>query len=630
MIIRKKILLTIVIFSGLFLSLVGRAFYLQVYNREKLIKYADTQFIRATKLYPQRGQILDRELVPLAVNVQKFDLYAMPQDMKSYRSIYQVCKFINNLDCNDLYKKIKERKKFTWLAREIQLNSDQLAKIKKIEGVYTDERFSRFYPHRHLAAALIGHVNIDLQGNAGIEYSFDHDLKGAPKNIRYYRDAKGRPVRLDSIQFSGKGQDIILSIDHELQAMTEKFLYEGVLETKGKSGGAVVMNAKTGEVLAMATVPSFDPNYYNKYKSHARKLSMLTDPFEPGSTFKIFTIAAALEEKIITPESKFFCENGKMQIGNRSIGEAAGHKYGMLSVSDIFKHSSNIGTTKIAMELGYPNLHAFIQKLKFGVPTGIEIKGESRGIYKEIKKPSLIHLSNLSFGQGIATTPLQMVAAYGAIANDGVMARPTILRANDNQPFDQHRVMSLATAQKLQKMLIHVVDNGTGSNAKISQFDIAGKTSTAQKVGPDGKYSGIIAGFIGFPLNVSEKVVIYVYVDEPKAKRYGNDVAAPIFQKIMSYYLYQSKDIIPTRLAKDDIVTDEVSNLQASIVRHKDPGTIPNFIGLDKVSAQELGLLHNIELEIKGSGIVEKQFPEAYTALKTNGKVVLNFRSPEY
>jgi cell division protein FtsI (penicillin-binding protein 3) len=630
LIIRKKILLTIFIFAGLFLSLIGRAFYLQVYNKEKLIKYADTQFIRATKLYPQRGQILDRDLVPLAVNIQKFDLYAMPQEMKSYRQIFQVCKVVSNINCQDLYKKISSRKKFTWITREAKLNDRQLKLLKNIDGVYVDDRFSRYYPHRQMAAALVGHVNVDLEGTAGIEYSFDHELKGAPKNIRYYKDAKGRPVKMDSFQFHGKGQDIVLSIDHELQAMTEKYLAEGVREVNANAGGAIVMNAETGEILAMANVPSFDPNNYGDYSPKERKLSLLTDPFEPGSTFKIFTVAAALEEKVVTPESKYFCENGKMQIGKRTIGEAAGHKYGWLSVSDIFKHSSNIGTTKIAMELGYAKLHRFIEKLNFGKPTGIEIKGESKGIYKEIKKPSLIHLSNLSFGQGIATTPLQMVAAYSAIVNDGVMIKPTILRVDDKSKIDKKRVMRLDTATKLQKMLIHVVDNGTGYNAKISQFDIAGKTSTAQKVGADGKYSGIIAGFIGFPLNVDQKLVVYVYVDEPKDKKYGNDVAAPIFQKIMSYYLYQSKDVSPTRLAQNEMITDAVNKQQAALVRTKDIGTVPNFIGLDKITALELAAVNNIEIEIKGSGIVEKQSPEAFTVLKPKSKVVLNFSYSEY
>lgn len=630
MIIRKKILLTIFIFAGLFLSLIGRSFYLQVYNSQELIKYADNQFVRAAKLYPQRGQILDRELVPFAVNVQKFDVYAMPQDMKNYRQIYQVCKVISDLNCTELYKKITARKKFTWITREAKLTAKQLTILKNIDGVYVDDRFSRYYPHKQVAAALIGHVNLDLEGSAGIEYSFDHDLKGAPKNIKYFKDAKGRPVKMDSVQFNGKGQDIVLSIDHELQAMAEKYLSEGVQQVRGKSGGAIVMNPETGEILAMANVPSFDPNNYGDYNPQTRKLSILTDPFEPGSTFKIFTIAAALEEKIINPESKFFCENGKMQIGRRVISEAAGHKYGWMTVSDIFKHSSNIGTTKIAMELGYAKLHDFIKKLNFGNPTGIEIKGESKGIYKEINKPSLIHLSNISFGQGIATTPLQMVTAYSAIANDGVMIRPTILRVDDKNQLEKKRVMRLDTAHKLQKMLIHVVDTGSGSNAKISQFDIAGKTSTAQKVGADGKYSGIIAGFIGFPLNLDKKIVVYVYVDEPQEKKYGNEVAAPIFQKIMSYFLYKSKDVSPTRLAKDEVVTDEVKRQQASFVRVKDPGTVPNFLGLDKMSAIELGALHNIEIEIKGSGVVEKQTPEAFTTLKAKGKVVLTFSYPEY
>lgn len=629
MIIKKKIYFTIAIFAFLYLSLIGRSFYLQVYKKDDLIRYADTQFIRATKLAPQRGNIYDKNLTPLAVNIQKFDLYAMPQDMKSKSSIYAVCKIVNGLDCKELFQKISQRKKFTWITRGIALTDKQLISLKKIDGIYVNEIFARFYPQKNLASTLIGHLNVDNEGMAGIEYTFNEQLKGSSKEVKYFKDAKGRPVRLDTYQFHGKGKDVVLSIDHKLQAAAEKFLSEGVQAVNAKSGGVVIVNAKTGEILAMATNPNFDPNNYSKYGMNTRKLSVLTDPFEPGSTFKIFTIAAALEENKITPQSKYYCENGKMKIGKHIISEASGHKFGYLNVKEIFKQSSNIGTTKIAMDIGYQKLHRFIEKLKFGQLTGVEIKGESRGLYKEIKKPSLIHLSNLSFGQGIATTPLQITLAYAAIANDGLMATPTILK-RDDEDVPTTRVMSVKTARTLQNMLIQVVDDGTGYNAKINQFDIAGKTSTAQKVGSDGKYSGIVAGFIGFPLKTDEKVVVYVYVDEPKQKIYGNDVAAPIFQKIMSYYLYQSQSIRPTRIAKEDVIIDHVSKQNAAIVRVKNTESVPNFIGLDKISAHELAQKYNLLIDVRGAGVVETQKPAPHSPIANVKKVELIFQNPEF
>lgn len=629
MIIKKKIYFTIVIFSFLYSLLIGRSFYLQVYKRDQLIKYADTQFIRNIKLAPQRGIIYDKNMVPLAVNIQRFDLYAMPQDMKSRSSIFAVCKIVNGIDCKEIYHKINQRNKFTWIARGISLNEKQLISLRKIDGIYINEIFSRYYPQKTVASTLIGHLNIDNEGIAGIEYSFNEQLKGNTKEITYFKDAKGRPVRLDTYQFNGKGKDVILSIDHKLQASTEKFLTEGIEAVKAKSGGVVILNAKTGEVLTLATSPNFDPNNYSKYSQNARKLSILTDPFEPGSTFKIFTIAAGIEENKITPQSKYFCENGKMKIGKYIVSEAAGHKFGSLTVKDIFKNSSNIGTTKIAMDIGYQKLHKFFEKLKFGQLTGIEIKGESKGLYKEIKKPSLIHLSNLSFGQGLATTPLQIALAYAAIANDGVMPMPTIIK-RENEDVPLTRVMSVKTARTLQNMLIQVVEDGTGYNAKINQFEIAGKTSTAQKVGSDGKYSGIIAGFIGFPINANEKIIVYVYVDEPKEKIYGNDVAAPIFQKIMSQYLYESLNVKPTKIAKEKIYIDEVTSKSAAIIREKSPHTIPNFIGMDKVSALELAQKNNIEIDVKGAGVVEKQIPAPYTPSVGVKKIELTFQNMEY
>ncbi len=627
---KAKIVLTFIVFILLFSSVIIKAFYVQVINRSNLLAYSESQFIRKVTRYPKRGQILDRNKNPLAINVKTYGIFAIPKNIKNTRStLLKLSKIIPSLSFQEMYKKIKNRSKYTWISRKEKLEPAQLEQIEKLEGIYLEEQASRLYPNNELASQILGFVGVDNAGLSGIEYFFDKKLKGEAQIIKYLKDAKGRPIKLESKDSHQSSEDIVLSIDKDIQAALEKHLREGVESSKALSGGAAVMDVETGEIWAMANYPSYDPNNIGDSKPHQRKLSFVSDPFEPGSVFKTFTIAAALENKIVRPDTNYYCEKGQLQVNNHIISEADTAKvYDWLSVSDILAHSSNIGTTKIAFDLTFQKLKLFLAELNFGQKTGIELPGESRGILTSDPEVSALTLSNISFGQGIATTAIQILSGYSAIINGGIYVNPTLIK--NSKPV-KTKILSRDAADKVVKMLIQAVEDGTGQNAKIPHFVIAGKTSTAQRVSEEGGYKGYVPGFVGFPINVKRKFVVYVYVDNPEGKYYGAQIAAPIFKKITEYILYKNKEF--HQMAKLDAnqenkTIDRVKT-GASSVSKAAIGIIPSFIGLDKRSARQLAEKHKLDIKSKGFGIVSQQYPESGTMV--NQKTIsLYFTPPKY
>ena len=339
---------------------------------------------------------------------------------------------------------------------------------------------------------------------------------------------------------------------------------------------------------------------------------------------------------VAKPETKFFCEYGKIKVQNHWVSEAETHeKFEWLTVSDILKFSSNVGTTKIAFSLKYPRLRETMDKFKLGQKTGIEVSGESKGIlsYKAKDKVRPLTLSNISFGQGVATTAIQMMRSYAAIANGGYLVKPTLLRSEKSQLTPENKILSPDTSEALTKMLVGVVNEGTGDEARIPHYEIAGKTGTAQRVA-NGGYSGYVASFIGFPVNVNKKFVVLAYVDHPTANGYyGGPVAAPIFKKITQYILYKKKDF--AQFAKYDeksnkVNLDEVHSTQASVTKSFAPGYMPNFVGLDKQSALQLAEERNIQLQTNGFGVVRTQSIPAGTALSGATSMRLTFEAPTY
>lgn len=636
---KNRIFFSFLVFCFLFVVVVSKAFYIQVVNKAKLISYAKSQFIREVKEYPNRGNILDRNGHPLAINVHVYNLFTIPKKKNDqfYSQLKSLSKIVPELSYSKLRGLIEKRNKYTWLARKVRLSEDQLKKLKKLDLIFIESHSERVYPNKELVAQTIGFVGIDNTGLAGIENSLNQVLKGKPQVVKYIRDAKGRPIKYESKASELVAPDVQLSIDKDMQGALESYLKEAVIHHSALRGGAGVMDAETGEILAIANYPTFDPNKASSFPQEHRKLAFVTDPFEPGSIFKTLTIAAALENKIAKPETKFFCEYGKMRVQNHWISEAETHeKFEWLTTSEILKFSSNVGTTKIAFAVKYPKLRETLDKFHIARKTGIEIKGESKGIlsYRANDKVRPLSLSNISFGQGVATTAIQMLRAYAAIANGGYLVKPTLIKSEASQLDEKNRIISRETAVALTKMLVSVVDEGTGDAAKIPHYEIAGKTGTAQRVSPSGGYSGYIGSFVGFPVNVNRKFVVMAYVDNPTEKGYyGGATAAPIFKKITQYILYKKKDF--AQFAKYDEKSntknlDEVKTQQAQTTKFFGPGFMPDFSGLDKASAVQLAEGRKIELELIGFGVVSGQSIAPGTVLSGKTSLRLEFQAPTY
>lgn len=627
---KNKITLTFVFFIILFSSVVLKALYIQVINRDKLIAYSESQIVRTTKIYPKRGYILDRHGAPLAINIQKFNLFTfVKNEQKLISELKQLKRIIPSIQTKKIIKRVKKRKKFTWIKRETELSEDQLKRIKKLKTIHVESRSSRFYPNHELLAQTLGFVGIDNDGLAGIEYQFNEDLKGEPEIYKYFKDAKGRPIKFKSANLDKRAMDITLSIDKDTQSNLEDSLKEGVLKYKALSGGAAVMDADTGEIWAVANYPSFDPNFGRKSKN--RKLSFITDPFEPGSVFKTLTVASAIENNIVRPDTNYFCERGKFRVGNHYINESDNnHVYEWLSVADILKFSSNIGTTKIAFDLTFPTLKKTLDRLDVGRKTGVELPGESRGILDSKENITPLRLSNISFGQGVATTGIQMLASYAPIANGGYYVKPTLLKVKDTKDVKKKRVFSKKTSDQVTEMLVKAVNEGTGKNARIKHFVIAGKTSTAQRADDRGSYSGYVSGFIGYPVNVDRRFVVFVYVDKPQKYYYGNTVAAPIFQKIVKNILYKDKNY--SRMAKVSNNQETMDNISIKYSAHRriKKGIVPNLIGLDKSSVFNILESLMVKYDHTGFGIVEKQKPTPGTPISKNTVIRLKFKAPKY
>ncbi|MFP5385434.1 MAG: penicillin-binding protein [Bacteriovoracia bacterium] len=636
---KNRIFFSFLVFCFLFAVVVSKAFYIQVVNKAKLLSYAKSQFIREVKEYPNRGNIVDRNGNPLAINVHVYNVFTIPKNKNAefYQELKQLSNIVPELQYQKLASLVKKRNKYTWLGRKIRLSEEQVKKIKKLDGIFVESHTERVYPNRELLAQTLGFVGVDNTGLAGLENSLNAELKGKPQVVKYIRDAKGRPIKYETKASELVSPDVQLSIDKDIQGALESYLKEAVTHHKALRGGAGVMDAETGEILAIANYPTYDPNKATSFPLENRKLSFVTDPFEPGSIFKTLTIASALENKIARPETKFFCEYGKIKVQNHWISEAETHeKFEWLTVSDILKFSSNVGTTKIAFNLKYPKLRRTLDKFQIAQKTGVEIKGESKGIlsFKENDKVKPLTLSNISFGQGVATTAIQMLRSYAVFANGGYIVKPTLLKSDVSQIKAENRIISQKTADELTRMLVSVVDEGTGNSAKIPHYEIAGKTGTAQRVSPQGGYSGYIGSFVGFPVNVNRKFVVMAYIDNPTDKGYyGGVTAAPVFRKITQYILYKKKDF--AQFAKYDEKSnsknlDEVHTQQAQTTKIYARGYMPDFSGLDKASALQLANERNIELDIYGYGVVTKQSVAPGTVVSGQTSLRLQFEAPTY
>ena len=547
---RNRVKVRLIFVSSLLLlfavSLIARLANLQITQHKTLLAKSEKQPHHGNlKTYFGRGTIFDRNGNELATNLVVESVFVVPQEVRDRKYTSKVLASALGQNYDRVYKEVSSNKQFAWIKRKA--STDEIIHLKKaaLSGVRFRSEQKRFYPKRELAANVIGFVGTDDYGLAGIEQTYQGKLKGMVYSQPIKQDGRGRNIQnLGSLSRSNLGNyDLMLTLDEVIQFTAEYHLTKQVERYKADSGMAVVMNPNSGEIYAMANVPQFNPNNYNKFTPETRKNNTVVSSYEPGSIFKPIVAAAALDNGIAQPHDKFFCENGSFKIGGRNIGEASNHKYGSLSMQEIIAKSSNIGAIKIAQKLGKDSFYEYIRKFGFGEKTSIRLPGVSSGLLGKRKNWNERSLASISFGQEIAVTPLQMVVALSAIANGGTLMEPHIAKAlmrdgkiiKEIKPKKIRRVISEKTSRQMMEILKFVVENGTGKKAAIDGFEVAGKTGTAQKyITETQSYSKteFISSFIGYAPADNPRLAILVMIDNPKGRHWGGVVAAPVFVKI--------------------------------------------------------------------------------------------------
>jgi cell division protein FtsI (penicillin-binding protein 3) len=629
---RMGIILTM--FLVLFIALISRAFQLQVLSGQKLKTLAQRQHTTVLQLPPERGVIYDRNGEKLAVSIMADSVFADPSKIADpVRAAGQVAGILN-LDSQSVFKKISAPKNFCWLARKISPEQATSVENADIEGIFLVKEPKRFYPNGELAAHLVGFVGTDASGLEGLESKYDESLKGKPEKLALARDAKGKKLFLRVEKSETKKDEnvnLVLTIDNRIQYLVETHLKEAVLSKGAKGGLAIVMDPKTGEILAMANEMGFNPNNIEGLTPEKWRNRAITDYFDPGSTFKPFLVAGALEEKIIKESDKFFCENGNYKVANRVIHEANKKRHGVLSVPDILKYSSNIGAAKIAQKMGKEKFHDYIERFGFGVKTGIDLPGESAGLVRPVKNWVPVDTAMIGFGQGVSVTAIQLIAAVSAIANNGVLMKPYVVRGfadKDNRliklytPTVVRKVISPDVAKRLTNMLTEVVGapDGTGKNARIVNVAVAGKTGTSQKFDfTRGVYSSekVRTSFMGFFPADNPQVAILVILDEPQRDKWGGVAAAPVFKNIGEQILNCFKtNIRETPVFEKDTNKVQLVSAQQTLIPQNaagdDESTMPDFSGLTIREAMKKAKAESIELKISGNGWAVRQYPQAH------------------
>ncbi len=535
--------------GGIFILLlsvsVARAFYLQIYEQERFAHLAEKQHLKVVQLTPSRGAIYDATNSALAVSIEMDSLFAEPRNMDDLAAAAAQLAPLLGSSKELLEKKLKGSKGFVWLAR--RLTPEVAAQIRKLEidGIGFIKEPKRFYPNAEIGSHVIGFTGLDPEGLEGVERKFDSTLLGNTGFMVTERDALGRDIGTRGMMTknASTGQNLVLTIDKNIQYIAEKELAAAVESSKAKGGVAVVMDPSSGKVLAMANYPTFNPNSFGKFSPQALRNRAITDSFEPGSTMKVFLIAAALEEKAVKADDAFNCENGSYNIGGRTIHDT--HRYGRLSVAEVLKYSSNIGAAKIGARLGPERLYSYLRGFGFGVKSNIDLPGEVSGYLRSKSQWYGVDLATISFGQGISISALQLVSAMSAIANGGTLMQPyvvdKVIDAKGNpvkqfSPVSKQKVISPETAAIMARIMEGVVaEGGTGTAASVDGFKVAGKTGTAQKADPVTKGYSLdkrTASFAGFIPSDKPRLAIIVVVDEPRTSSYGGVVAAPAFSAI--------------------------------------------------------------------------------------------------
>jgi cell division protein FtsI (penicillin-binding protein 3) len=550
----------------------GRLFWLQIVRHQEFVARAEKQQRRTFEVAPRRGILFDRNGHELAMTVQVDSIYADPTAIDDKQTAAHALAAVVHTDPDDdetteaqIAARLTSGRSFAWIARRVTPAVSAAVKALNLKGVYFDKEFQRFYPDNEIAAQVLGYVGIDDAGLAGLEQRFDAQLHGAPGRMYAAMDAR-RKVLGSTEREPQPGRNMVLTIDENIQFLAERALDHAMDRTKADNGTVVVQDVHTGQILALAIRPTFNPNQFRHSAPGLLRDHAVSDVYEPGSTFKLVTYSAALDQHVVTPDDILDCHGSVITVAGRVIHDDKGDHFGRISVHDALAHSSNVGAIEVAMKMGPERFYQYIRAFGFGARSGIELPGETRGLLSPLNRWSGSSIASIAMGQEVAVTPIQLSTMVSTIANGGVYLPPHILMPTqpsatdpnqkgaapqpapvrpgeevpDPLPEGAHRVMATLSSAQMRKMMEGVVLFGTGKEAQLNGYSSAGKTGTAQKIDPaTHKYSKTmhVASFAGFaPVN-NPMIAVAVVIDNPRGNYYGASVSAPVFAEVAQQVL---------------------------------------------------------------------------------------------
>lgn len=612
---------------SLWATIVGvRLVHLQVFASDSLQSQALRQSERTIKLDPRRGRILDRAGRELAVSVDVASIYADPQLVDDPAATAQALATTLGFDADAharLLYGLETRRAFAWVKRKVDPSTARAVRELGLPGIASLTETRRYYPNRDLAAHVLGWTGMDNRGMSGIEYAFDELIRGHGEQVVVRTDARRRLTGLLEKPVT-EGHSVVLTIDETIQHIAERELGQAVGKSRAIAGSIVVLDPGTGEILALANNPTFNPNSFGSYSRNARRNRAVLDAYEPGSTFKIITAAAAIQEGVVTPDEIIDCGNGWIHVAGLRINDH--HAYGDLTFRNVIAKSSDIGTIRVAQRLGKANLDRYIRAFGFGEPTQLGLPGEASGILRPTDEWSALSLPSLSFGQEIGVTAIQMASAIAAVANGGYLMRPRIVKwvedhagtvVREFPPLAVRRVLEPETVDVLTDLMRGVVAGGTGRRAAVPGYVTAGKTGTGQKIDATGAYSMIdhVASFVGFVPASRPALLILVSIDEPKGEHNeGGDIAAPVFARVAEAALRHlavppddaSRVLRATPYRSDDNLRVAYDPARDAAVAE---GTMPDLRGRSAREAAITAVRRGMIVELRGSGRVVEQYP---------------------
>ena len=678
---QEKVHVRLLILAGVALfwmiAVFGRLTYLQFFRHSDYMSQAIRQQRHTIDIYPKRGAIYDRNQRPLAMSVPVQSAFAMPAEIKDADMAARLLAGALQMPAEAVREKLEGGSTFVWLKRKLPQEQEVSVRSLNLKGVYFFEENKRYYPKRDMASHVLGFVDVDEHGLGGIEYEYDSLIRGKAEKIAVMKDARqrwfdGGQARQDH------GASVVLTIDEKIQYIAEKELAATIEKFHAPAGSVIVQDPNTGAILALANWPKYNPNAATQVEKEARMDRAVSAIYEPGSTFKLVTLAAAFDQNLVRADEVFNCENGSIVVAGHRIHDHK--KYGNLTVAEILANSSDVGAIKIALKLGPPKFNDYIHAFGFGSPTGVDLPGESRGLVYSLKHWGAFSIGSISMGQEVGVTPLQMINAVSSIANGGLLYKPhvveqmqrgeqTLTLEPPSAPTEPKRVIRPETAATMRRLMEGVILNGTGKAARLDGWTAGGKTGTAQKIDPaTGRYSRtkVIASFSGFaPIN-NPAVAILVSIDSPEGWPHdGATVSAPAFKRIAEQVLayldvprdvplnpqlvqaaYRENRQKQTEPMEDDTPADFSAQLEMPLPDAKseaanpeqpqapnvtvavDEGgdiAVPDFKGKTMREVTDMCLRLGVNPVLVGSSLATQQVPAAGSKVRRGAKVTVQF-----